>query len=182
MNGQRPWWHEPAEDFTEAAAGPVPPRSGTGTGTGTGPRPGADQVGSAAEEAVKLLGALQEWGARSGLADSVRQVARQTADGLRAAAASAATAAAAAPAGRQSPGEPRAQPERPDRGDRPGLSTCDVCPVCQGLAFLRMASPEMADGLAESLAAFTAALRATLDTFGSGEGHVHPDIEHIRID
>lgn len=174
----QPWWHETPEELDgENPAG----------------------VGTAAQEAVRLAAAVASWASRTGLSDTMRGIAEQTAGSVRAAARAA--AAGSEGGGRRAEGDEYAASGPPDsvgdgdqiddgeevdddEGEEPRIvyeSTCDYCPVCQGMTLLRTVSPEAAEGMAEALAAVTDAVRQAV------EGMAAPSdsgarVEHIHVE
>ncbi|MGV1036518.1 MAG: hypothetical protein ACOYD0_05770 [Candidatus Nanopelagicales bacterium] len=173
----QPWWHETPEELDEEnPAG----------------------VGTAAQEAVRLAAAVASWASRTGLSDTMRGIAEQTAGSVRAAAARAATAgqedqeqcnddtedaADAADDADQSILDAEFLDED-DEQEEPRViyeSTCDYCPVCQGMTLLRSVSPEAAEGMAEALAAVTDAVKQAVEGMAA-----HSDsgvkVEHIHVD
>ncbi|MFZ2383759.1 MAG: hypothetical protein WAV88_08510 [Candidatus Nanopelagicales bacterium] len=185
----QPWWHEtPDELDDENPAG----------------------VGTAAQEAVKLASAVASWASRSGLSDTMRGIAEQTASSVRAAAARAAAAGQDADEHEQPDGETedadaaagdadeaildaellddevlaRALGDDADDGEEPRViyeSTCDYCPVCQAMTLLRTVSPEAAEGMAEALAAVTDAVKQAVEGMAT-HSDSGPKVEHIHVD
>ncbi len=153
-----PWWHQPRDP--DAAH--------------------AEAVGSATQEAAKLASALADWASRAGLAEVVRGFAEQTAETVKAAASKASQTPRRYSAsegegdttaeGADEPGEgAEGADEAADEGDwdehlgyGESIVVCNECPVCQGMAFLRVAQPEIADSVAEALAGVTAVIRAAI--------------------
>ncbi len=149
-----PWWHQPRDP--DAAH--------------------AEAVGSATQEAAKLASALADWASRAGLAEVVRGFAEQTAETVKAAAnkASQTPRRYSASEGEGEPGEGADEgADEPDEGadeadwdehlgHGESIVVCNECPVCQGMAFLRVAQPEIADSVAEALAGVTAVIRAAI--------------------
>ena len=98
--------------------------------------PGEDrpEVGSVAEEAAKLLGALQDWANESG-ADQVRTTARGMAEGLG------------------------SLGDHVGHGQ-----DCRYCPLCRALQLVRETSPEVRENLAVAVGALAQAATAALRT------------------
>lgn len=95
----------------------------------TGDRP---EVGSVAEEAAKLLGALQDWASETG-AEQVRTTARGMADELGSVG------------------------DRVGHGQ-----DCRYCPLCRALQLVRETSPEVREHLAVAVGALAQAATAAL--------------------
>lgn len=151
-SNEQPWWHAMTEDSET---------------------PNPIEVGTAAQEAVKLAGAVAQWAEQSGLADVLKGIAEQAADSVKAAARSASGATDGASSGAEG-----------DAGESTAHVpvTCDSCPICQGVEMVKTMSPEAADGLTDALAAVTSAVRQAVDTFGGSAGSSESRVEHIDID
>lgn len=151
-SAEQPWWYASSADSDE---------------------PNPVDVGTAAQEAVKLAGALAQWAEQSGLAETLKGIAEQ-------AAASVLSAAKAA----SSPGSAEGETESESASESPAghSTTCDSCPICQGVDMVKTMSPEAADGITEALAAVTTAVRQTLDGFVGSAEESPTRVEHIDID
>ncbi len=175
----KPWWHETPEELDEDnPAG----------------------VGTATQEAVRLAAAVASWASRTGLSDTMRGIAEQTAGSVRAA------AARASAAGQTDAGQWGDDTEEPadesgsavleaellddesrdadGEEDQPRVvyeSTCDYCPVCQGMTLLRTVSPEAAEGMAEALAAVTDAVKQAVEGMASSTDS-GVKVEHIHVE
>jgi len=112
-----------------------------------------EPIGSAAEEAAKLLGALGEW-ARDHRADAGAAVASSVAAGLAGLAGHAAQAASDL-----------------NRNLEAHLATgtpeCTYCPICRTVHVVREASPEVRAHLASAAASLMQAAASVLDAAGS---------------
>ncbi len=133
-----------------------------------GPNP--VEVGTAAQEAVKLAGAVAQWAEQTGLAEALKGIAEQAADSVRAAARSASSATGGAD-GKEAVSE-----------QEHSAATCESCPICQGVDMVKMMSPEAAAGLTDALAAVTSAVRQAIDGFGGSSADPKSHVEHIDID
>jgi hypothetical protein len=113
-------------------------------------------VGSVAEEAVKLLGALQGW-AREGAAS----------EGSAGAAAAAASAAL----------------HDIDEHIATGGEDCRYCPLCRVIAALRQTSPEVKDHLTTAAVSLLHAATGVLEARGEAGGRARRDHDPVeRID
>jgi hypothetical protein len=101
-----------------------------------------DQVGSVAEEAAKLLGALQDWARESGH-DS-------------------ATAGAAGAA---------AMFHNLNEHVATGGEDCRYCPLCQAISLVRQTSPEVKQHLTSAAASLMQAVVAAMPTQAHGDAH-----------
>lgn len=154
----QPWWHAMADE--EHPPNPV-------------------DVGTAAQEAVKLAGAIAQWADQTGLAETLKGIAEQAAESVMAAARTATGG----------PDKDSAEGEAGETGAAQGAdaqahssSTCDNCPICQGVDLVKTMSPEAAEGITDALAAVTSAVRQAVDGFvPSGEGS-KSRVEHIDIE
>jgi len=151
-SSEQPWWHAASADDGE---------------------PNPVDVGTAAQEAVKLAGALAQWAEQSGLAEALKGIAEQAASSVR----SAAKAASSPSSGDDTP-----EADATAAGEAGHPSTCDSCPICQGVDMVKTMSPEAADGITEALAAVTTAVRQTLDGFAGSTNESPTRVEHIDID
>lgn len=139
-----------------------PPR-----GPGDAPGPGAhgpgdagsDDVGSVAEEAAKLLGALSDWAKDqggewaqgvSGLADHAATTARQVHDHV-------------------------------DDNIANGSPECRYCPVCRTIHVVRQMSPEVRAHLTSAAASLVQAAAGVLATQVPQDG-ARQGVEHIDLD
>ena len=125
--------------------------------------PGPDEVGSVAEEAAKLIGALSGWardhgdGLPSGLGHGLADAAH----GLSGAA------------------------HNVNEHFATGGDDCTYCPICRGVRFVRGASPEVRAHLltaASSLLQAGAVLLATQTPTPEGPGRRTSSVEHIDLD
>ena len=125
-----------------------------GDGSGRGPE---EPVGSAAEEAVKLFGALAEWAREQGgdLGQGLSGLATQAASALS------------------------------DVNDHlaTGSQECQWCPVCRTIHVVRSTSPEVRAHLTSAAASLMQAAAGMLATHVSGS-HPRPDrpVEHIDLE
>lgn len=106
----------------------------------------SDPVGSVAEEAAKLLGALQDWaaeGAAGGLGATARDAGASAAGGLGAAA--------------------RAFGEHVDQHLATG-DDCTYCPLCRVIRSFRHTSPEVRAHLGVAATSLLQAVTAALET------------------
>ncbi len=104
-------------------------------GAGTGGDPSTEaEVGSVAEEAARLFGALQDWANESGFgAQGEATASAGVAEGLRAA------------------------------GEHLGHGPdCRYCPVCRAINLVRQTSPEVRESLAVAIGALAQAATASL--------------------
>ncbi len=148
-SSEQPWWYAMSDDSD-------------------GPNPA--EVGTAAQEAVKLAGAVAQWAEQTGLAEALKGIAEQAADSVRAAARSASSATGDADV--KEAGQEQAH----------SAATCENCPICQGLDMVKMMSPEAAAGLTDALAAVTSVVRQAVDGFGGSSADPKSRVEHIDID
>ena len=149
---QAPWWHVDADDDA----------------------PNPADVGSAAQEAVKLAAAVAQWADQTGLTQTLKGIAEQAAVSVQTAARAATTTTAAPSDSDESAGE--------GTSGSHDSTTCDNCPICQGVDFIKTVSPEAASGINDALAAVTTAIRQAVDGLtpaGDGSG---TKVEHIDID
>ena len=159
-----PWWHADAEGSDEQ------------------PNPG--DVGSAAQEAVKLAASVVQWAEQSGLNDTLRGLAEQATVTMRTAARTASGAAASADVDDEVDvvfEEPGESPHTAASGEHQ-RTTCDTCPICQGVDLLKTVSPEAANGITEALAAVTAAVKQAVDGLAASGSESSTKVEHIDID
>ena len=166
-----PWWHADAE--------------------GPDGEPNPVDVGTAAQEAVKLAASVAAWAEQSGLSDTLRGIAEQATVSMRAAARTASSATTARDVDDdvdvvfEAPGEPpqSSQTEgHESQAEYPERTTCDSCPICQGMDLIKTVSPEAANGITDALAAVTAAVKQAVDGFGSSGSRSSAKVEHIDID
>lgn len=117
---------------------------------------GADDVGSLAEEAGKLFGALSGW---------AREHAGEAGDGLAGVAQQAAEAAS-------------------DLNDHIATDSaeCTVCPLCRTIHTARQLSPEVKAHLASAAASLAQAATALLATHVPQDGTLASDVERIDLD
>ena len=113
------------------------------------------EVGSFAEEAGKLFGALSGW---------AREHAGEAGEGLTGLAEQAAASAH----------------ELNDHLST-GAAECTVCPICRGVHAVRQLSPEVKDHLASAAASLVQAA-ATLMATQVPEDEGTADVEHIELD
>ena len=99
-----------------------------------------EPLGSATEEAARLMAAVQDWARRNGL--------RGEAGGRFAA------------AGSPDPGAGSTPGHEPGWAD--GSAACRLCPLCQVIALAREASPEVIDHLGAAADSLFAAARAAM--------------------
>ena len=129
----------------------------TQSGTHGGTQSGADgepEVGSLAEEAAKLMGALSGWAREHGdLGPHVGDLASRATDALRDVDAHVAT----------------------------GAAECAWCPVCRTVHAARALSPEVRTHLASAATSLMAAFAGALATGTPAEGR-SSDVEHIDLD
>ncbi len=160
---QAPWWHVEAD----------------------GDIPNPADVGTAAQEAVKLAAAVAQWAEQAGLTETLKGIAEQAAVSVQTAARAATTPSTSRHEADEdvdvvfeAPGEPPHSQNAAEH-DR---TTCDNCPICQGVDFIKTVSPEAANGINDALAAVTTAIRQAVDGLtpaGDGSG---TKVEHIDID
>lgn len=116
-----------------------------------------EKVGSVAEEAAKLLGAIQDWAKENG--SDYAQAAAGLADGARSSMGSL------------------------NEHIATGAEECRYCPVCQVISAVRRTSPEFKAHLAAagiSLMQAVEELMATRPTSGHGKSHNGP-VERIDL-
>jgi hypothetical protein len=152
---EQPWWREMPSDRTREQT-----------------------TGSAAQEMVRLAASVAEWASRSGLSETFRTIAEQTAGSVRSAASAATTSTSpASPADSEEADLDEASSSAPEHLE----VNCDYCPVCQGMSMLRAVSPEAATGMVDALSAVTEVVKQAID------GLVPPQspssrVEHIDIE
>ncbi|CAN5131047.1 MAG: hypothetical protein ACSLEW_02055 [Nocardioides sp.] len=114
---------------------------------------GHDPVGSAAEEAAKLFGALADWAKERGpeLGAGLSGMAQHAASGFA-----------------------TTFNEHIDTG----APECDWCPICRTVHVVRQASPEVRDHL---VTAATSLLHATLALIGSSNSAADPSRRQARV-
>lgn len=129
-----------------------------GDDTGPGSNPGPDDVGSVAEEAAKLLGALSGWAKEQG---------SDLGNGLGDLAAGAQRAA-----------------HDVDEHLATGAAECTYCPICRTVHMVRELSPEVKHHLASASASLMQAAAALMATAVPDEPKKRSsdDIEHIDLD
>lgn len=129
---------------------------GTGSATGDGP----DEVGSVADEAAKLFGALSGW---------ARDHGSDLGDGLAGLAAHAAASA-----------------RDVDEHLATGSAECTYCPICRTVHAVRQTSPEVRAHLAVAAASLVQAAAGILATVVPDEDRPAPargdGVEHIDLD
>lgn len=113
-----------------------------------------EPVGSLAEEAAKLLGALQQWGAGGGEHDR---------------------------AGPGGPGPLSSILESLDEHIATGGRSCRYCPVCQVISLARAASPEVRDHLASAATSLLHAATSALNNQDGAEPRPEPGVEKIDV-
>ncbi|WP_248582196.1 hypothetical protein [Nocardioides sp. InS609-2] len=124
-------------------------QSGTHSGDG-----GEPDVGSLAEEAAKLMGALSGWARDHGdLAPHVGDLASRATDALRDVDAHVAT----------------------------GAAECTWCPVCRTVHAVRSLNPEVRNHLASAATSLMHAVAGVLATGVPDQGRSR-DVEHIDLD
>lgn len=153
-SGEQPWWHAMADE--EHPPNPV-------------------DVGTAAQEAVKLAGAIAQWADQTGLAETLKGIAEQAAESVM-------SAARTATGSGDSSDDGIAPDSEDSEAARNAASTCDNCPICQGVDIVKTMSPEAAEGITDALAAVTAAVRQAVDGFAPSAGGSKTRVEHIDID
>jgi len=121
-----------------------------------GPGEPGETVGSVAEEAAKLFGALSEWAHEHG------PDLGEAAEGLAGRAATAAQDVA-------------------DHVDT-GAPECTWCPVCRTVHLVRATSPEVRDHLASAAASLMQAAAGFLAAAGAPHERPEPTVEHIDLD
>ena len=128
-------------------------------GDGTGPE-GADEVGSVADEAAKLFGALSEW---------ARDHGSDVGQGLSGLASQAATSA-----------------RDVNEHIATGSAECAYCPICRSVHLIRQTSPEVRSHLAVAAASLMQAAAGILATAVADEnraaGARGDGVEHIDLD
>ena len=128
-------------------------------GDGTGPE-GPEEVGSVADEAAKLFGALSEW---------ARDHGSDLGQGLSGLAAQAATSAREA-----------------NDHIATGGSECTYCPICRTVHLVRQTSPEVRTHLAVAAASLMQAAAGILATAAPDEHRAAAargdGVEHIDLD
>ena len=117
---------------------------------------GEDEVGSVAEEAAKLFGALQDWAQESGAAQ----------------AGAAASTAAGVAAGLRDINEHIAT----------GGDDCRYCPVCRGIELVRQTSPEVKAHLAVAASSLLQAASGLLETQVPKDASRDRGVEKIDLD
>ncbi len=155
---EQPWWHE--EGAPPGGGGSTGPAASTG-----------DVLGTAAEEAVKLLSAL-----RDRMAEAPPPSALPWAD-VMSALGSLAGGLSGAP--RAASGSPTAAPAEPVQ---PGqAAACSYCPVCQAIAVVRAVQPETVERLTGAVLELADAVREAADSRFSG-GAAGSRLHHIDLD
>jgi hypothetical protein len=135
-------------------------------------RPSADagpqaSVGSAAEEAVRLLTAAQDWARRSGWLPPDRDPA----------------APGAGTGSADDTGEWWSSTSASGHhGWADGSAACQHCPVCQLIVIARQASPEVGEQLAHAVESLLAAARAFVPAPPAGPGGSATRVERIDLD
>ena len=128
-------------------------------GDGTGPE-GADEVGSVADEAAKLFGALSEW---------ARDHGSDLGQGLSGLASQAATSA-----------------RDVNEHIATGSAECAYCPICRSVHLIRQTSPEVRSHLAVAAASLMQAAAGILATAVPDENRAAAargdGVEHIDLD
>ena len=119
-----------------------------------GAGPSEPEVGSVADEAAKLLGALQDWATESGVGQA-RGTARGMAEGL------------------SSIGDHVGHGQ-----------DCRYCPLCQAVRLVRETSPEVRENLALAVSALAQAATAALRQPDRGDagGDTNPGPHHVDLD
>lgn len=117
---------------------------------------GPDDVGSVAEEAAKLFGALSGWARDHGgdLSDGLGDLAGQASDAMRSV----------------------------DEHLATGAPECQWCPVCRTVHAIREVSPEVREHLASAAASL---MQAAAGVLAAGQQHGsarQPGVEHIDLD
>lgn len=132
---------------------------------------GQEPIGSAAEEAAKLMGALSDW-ARDHGPDLGATLGSGLTSGLAGLAGHAASAAKDLGAGL-------------DDHLATGAPECTYCPICRTVHVVREASPEIKAHLASAAASLmqaAASILAAAATPSSSEGRRAAGVEHIDLD
>ena len=128
-------------------------------GDGTGPE-GADEIGSVADEAAKLFGALSEW---------ARDHGSDLGQGLSGLASQAATSA-----------------RDVNEHIATGSAECAYCPICRSVHLIRQTSPEVRSQLAVAAASLMQAAAGILATAVPDENRAAAargdGVEHIDLD
>jgi len=117
---------------------------------------GTHDVGSLADEAAKLFGALSGW---------AREHAGEAGEGLSGLAAQAAASA-----------------HEVDDHLATGSAECTVCPICRTVHAVRQLSPEVRAHLASAATSLAHAATTLMATHVSPDDAPSPDVEHIRLD
>jgi hypothetical protein len=117
-----------------------------------------DEIGSVADEAAKLFGALSDW---------ARDLGPDVGQGLSGLAAQAAASA-----------------HEVNEHIATGAEECTYCPICRTMHVVRMASPEVRTHLAMAAANLMQAAAGVLAAASSGEPRpgARGDVEHIDLD
>jgi hypothetical protein len=121
---------------------------------GTGPGAAGDRLGTAREEAARLLEAVQEWASGASGPDG-----------------SGFSPGSVFSAGAGLFNEHLAT----------GAEECKICPVCQGVAALRRVRPEVVEHLLDASASLLAALRAGLEPPHGSPERRDAKVERIDI-
>jgi len=131
-------------------------------------------VGSITQEAVKLAAAVVGWAEKTGIADTLRNVAEQSTEVIW-------TAAASAQADKVEKAMEHLSHTGPQDPESHS-SSCEYCPICQGMDLLKNVSPEATQGLVEAMSSISDKLRqAVVDGF-PGPSNSSARVEHINID
>ena len=124
-----------------------------GPGTGAG---GPEEIGSVADEATKLLGALADWARDQGsdIGHSVAGLAGHAARTMR----------------------------DVDSHIATGAQECTYCPICRTVHVVRQTSPEVRDQLATAATALLQAASGLLATAVPDQREQRTGVEHIDLD
>lgn len=172
-----PWWSADDDEFAGATPlfdgerrsrpGEDQADSGPAEDSADGFAGAESDVGTPIGEALKLAAAVAEWSQKSGLTDTLKELAAEAADAL----ASARTA--------ESPEAPEGARilhivtgEGDDQGDPTmPIVVCDYCPLCRSVGVMRTVRPQMSQGLAEAMASLTSALNTAVESFAERRRH-----------
>lgn len=170
-----PWWNADADEYAGAEA-PLEGLSEDDTATDGQPRrrpaasgplgpsepsePETPGTGSATVEIVRLLGAIGDWAAASGVSDNLRKIGDEAVQAVTQAMAEQQTQREAAADGHEAGAADEAEQEAAFHlSGSHNRAPCEICPLCQGMFLAREAGPHLVQAAARALAVVDEALR-----------------------